>query len=826
MSSNCSEPSSFEDMVQKEWSAQSAGFKEAKKLIQRQIRISQNNLIINPRSSWWMPYWDFTSFAMLFFTAVVTPVEVVFTRDGDPGWFFLNLLVNLFFFCDLILNFFMAYQEDANKGTQWVTDRRLIIRHYVRTWFVLDLLTVVPFSMIAKIVAEEPILCIDGVGVLHSNKSCNQEAEAGTNSAELLRLIRTLRLLRLVKLLRILRASRIITRWQDFFGFSYAQLSLGALTTMLFTLLHWYACLWSFAALGGLWVHTEGIDLATDSTWIEAMGMQEWQERDQDFEIYVIALYVSIVAMFGGVGSVPPSNRFEYGVLVFILFTGCFFWAYVISTLCALLSTLNPHKTEFRNTMDALNHFMDDYHLTTDHRVRIRQFFRASRDFTRRSSYHELMSKMSERLRGDTSLIIGVTVLSKVWYFDLNEFNLEFDFLAHVSLALQPKVYEAKDRFDLTDLTVLTKGTLCMGLRILIKGACVGLDCIIKPGHRGLLDQSTLQVACLTFAEVQTVSRETIFGIAENFPKAKVHLHWAARRALFRACVRRAYRDIKKERAAQLRAVVQRKRWMDAAKASADEVAAQRNKSCMFSSFGGVAMAKKAGSAHGHGWKDKLHVPHRFHRHGTHKKDGEAWQGAMRTRGGSTSKVTKGGSKKGSHSFIDMDAPARIPVPFKVLRCENGGSVADLLNQEERLTSGFSCPTEPSPDPKFNAAAGVAPLAGPIAPARQPTDSSNLLLNELRAMRRELTKMSERFDALEARQAPAPAPAAPANPAPIEVVTVVKPVDVVLDDLPRGTVLSRLAIPPSPSPAAADDNEDLAEGSTVGPLRSFGRLAV
>ena len=178
----------------------------------------------------------------------------------------------------------------------------------------------------------------------------------------------------------------------------------------LFTLLHWYACLWSFAALGGLWVHTEGIDLATDSTWIEAMGMQEWQERDQDFEIYVIALYVSIVAMFGGVGSVPPSNRFEYGVLVFILFTGCFFWAYVISTLCALLSTLNPHKTEFRNTMDALNHFMDDYHLTTDHRVRIRQFFRASRDFTRRSSYHELMSKMSERLRGDTSLIIGVTV--------------------------------------------------------------------------------------------------------------------------------------------------------------------------------------------------------------------------------------------------------------------------------------------------------------------------------------------------------------------------------------------------------------------------------
>ena len=56
-------------------------------------------------------------------------------------------------------------------------------------------------------------------------------------------------------------------------------------------------------------------------------------------------------------------------------------------------------------------------------------------------------------------------MLSKVWYFDLNEFNLEFDFLAHVSLALQPKVYEAKDRFDLTDLTVLTKGSAPPGDR-------------------------------------------------------------------------------------------------------------------------------------------------------------------------------------------------------------------------------------------------------------------------------------------------------------------------------------------------------------------------
>ena len=43
--------------------------------------------------------------------------------------------------------------------------------------------------------------------------------------------------------------------------------------------------------------------------------------------------------------------------------------------------------TQFRNTMDELNHFMVDHQLRTDHRVRIRQFFRATREFTRRASY-------------------------------------------------------------------------------------------------------------------------------------------------------------------------------------------------------------------------------------------------------------------------------------------------------------------------------------------------------------------------------------------------------------------------------------------------------
>ena len=57
-------------------------------------------------------------------------------------------------------------------------------------------------------------------------------------------------------------------------------------------------------------------DLPTDTTWVHSMGMEVWVEEEQMGRLYIVALYVSIVAMFGGVGSVSPSNTLEYVVLI------------------------------------------------------------------------------------------------------------------------------------------------------------------------------------------------------------------------------------------------------------------------------------------------------------------------------------------------------------------------------------------------------------------------------------------------------------------------------------------------------------------------------
>ena len=291
------------------------------------------------------------------------------------------------------------------------------------------------------------------------------------------------------------------------------------LITTLAMLLHWFTCVWAFVALQGV----PGVSLDGLDTWVKVtLG-----DDPELGSIYMVGLYVSVVALFGGIGSVGPTNMCEYAVLTCILFSGCFFWAYVISSLCSMLATLNPHGaprtsrippfsphpglayrasaaisiaasplrahtlwltrsdphvlcavTAFRQTMDELNHFMEENEFTQGHRVRIRRFFRATQDFVRRADSKRLLDKMSDRLKGDTALLIGITVLNKVWYFSLVRFDIEKAYLASVALALEVTIYEPKERFAIEHLTVITRGTCCVGLMIMNKGRVIGLDCL------------------------------------------------------------------------------------------------------------------------------------------------------------------------------------------------------------------------------------------------------------------------------------------------------------------------------------------------------------
>ena len=340
--------------------------------------------------------------------------------------------------------------------------------------------------------------------------------------------------MRLIKLLRILRASRIISRWKDYVGLSFAQVTMIEFVTMTIFLVHMMACLWSYIGIN--WQPTNGTTLDFETTWLHAYGFDEYEERGELMRVYNIALFTSIVAMFGGVGSIVPQNYAEYGVLGIMMLFGSFVWAYVIASFCTILSTLNPHRAEFRNMMDNLNLFMSEHSFDKMHAVRLREFFRQTQDYQRHASDDELFEKMSAQLRGDTALAVGQKVLNAVWY--LKEKGIEKEYLAVIALNMGVSVYEAQEMVPTDDLTILTKGLVALRLRILGKGAVLGSDCIILDKHAGLREKS--KGNCVSFVQTASISREMLFELMEPFPGAAHALMRASRRLTLRAALRKS----------------------------------------------------------------------------------------------------------------------------------------------------------------------------------------------------------------------------------------------------------------------------------------------
>jgi len=182
--------------------------------------------LLNPHSKY-MQYWDFVILFAMLFTATVSPYEVCLIWDSDfaiDGLFVVNLIINLIFLADTISQFFLPYKESPKKGGQMVKNHRRIAIHYIETWFVIDLVSVIPFDYITL-----------GIEIDPSNVSLIQS-------------ISLLRLMRLIKLVRILRASRIFARWENSISLRSSTRELITLLSLIVFTLHLFSCVMGMAA--------------------------------------------------------------------------------------------------------------------------------------------------------------------------------------------------------------------------------------------------------------------------------------------------------------------------------------------------------------------------------------------------------------------------------------------------------------------------------------------------------------------------------------------------------------------------------------------------
>lgn len=460
--------------------------------------------------------WDALLVVVLLFVATVTPFEVGFLSMELNSLFYVNRAVDCIFICDIVLNFFIAYREDVDRGAGWVFDNRRIALHYLCTWFALDAVSAVPLDSL--------LLALEASGVYEPSG-----------------VWRLLRLTRLVKLLRIVRLSRIFARWQASIGLSYAVASLIQFLVLTLMMAHWLACLWG-------WVGRNSGDgvLSEDAprdplnqSWIELAGFVPLFDEGAihgtslagAFRLYGASLYVSLNNIFGGSCELHPANYVEYYAQCLMMLVGSSIWAFVIGSGCGIIATLNPERIEYRQTMDQVNYFAKSRRLPPHLTFKLRSFFHSTQRIFHAKRFDALLEKMSGSLRADVCTHVARAVLAKVPYF--KESEVEADFLASVALALKPRVYCPREHVRTDELVIVERGVCVRAGKIFVKGMCVGEDMIVsRPAFR-----DGAPAIALSFLQVSTLEKSSLDDLLVSYPCARK----AVRQAAVRIATRKAF---------------------------------------------------------------------------------------------------------------------------------------------------------------------------------------------------------------------------------------------------------------------------------------------
>eukprot|EP00937_MAST-01D_sp_MAST-1D-sp2_P004715 g4715.t1 len=491
-----------------------------------------------------MEKWDLVMITMLGFVALLTPFEISLLRlelqtQAGIALFTVNRIVDVVFLTDMALNFFLMYPAPKNVGGL-VKDHRQIVMHYLKGWFFIDLLSIIPFDL----------LVYAGQGEL----GAMARGDAKQNN---LRAMRLVRLLRLLKLLRILRATRVWKRVESRISIAYAWIEIFKFLVLMFVYSHFAACMWVLMATlenGSTvtWVTHWNVRRALDGQFdpnekclaqmsepakaqmINAgvltgptteLGERPWTLGKLQFpgatnnaahwnacylvsELYFAAGYWSVMTLTTiGYGDITPVTREEHIVAIIIMLIGGCLWAYILGSICAAAANLDPHTNAFHCMMDELNRFMRTSGMPTASQNRFRAFFIGSRQAMYARSARELLDMMSPAIAAEC-VVHTQPLLTSGKIFFLRKFSEQH--LVRVVRALGTIVFGPSEVIELEDeLCILKRGIVTRDGIVMLPGTVWGEDFLI--------DASWLKqyphVFSMTLCELSHMHRESMVQI-------------------------------------------------------------------------------------------------------------------------------------------------------------------------------------------------------------------------------------------------------------------------------------------------------------------------
>ncbi|CAG9836524.1 unnamed protein product [Diabrotica balteata] len=230
--------------------------------------------------------WDWIILCLTFYTAIMVPYNVAFKNktSEDVSLLVVDSIVDVIFFIDIVLNFHTTF---VGPGGEVVSDPKVIRMNYLKSWFIIDLLSCLPYDVFNAFDHDE-----DGIGSLFSA----------------------------LKVVRLLRLGRVVRKLDRYLEYGAAMLILLLCFYMLVA--HWLACVWysigrsdadNGVQYSWLWKLANITQNPYSYVWPNDSSTPELINGPSRKTMYVTALYFTMTCMtsvgFGNVAAETDNER-------------------------------------------------------------------------------------------------------------------------------------------------------------------------------------------------------------------------------------------------------------------------------------------------------------------------------------------------------------------------------------------------------------------------------------------------------------------------------------------------------------------------------------
>lgn len=362
--------------------------------------MEKQKLIILP-DSLFKRIWNLIITSAITYSAIVTPYSLAFQENSDNIIQYIEYLIDCILLVDIVLNFFSAYND---KEENLIKKHKTIIKTYLKTWFIIDLISVFPFS-----------LCF------------NQFRYNFGHFRRISFLPKIYKLFKLAKLIRIAK----ITKKENVSGLTKGvseKLKMNSniekivyffLTFLLLS--HLSTCIWYFVA--------KMENLSPDS-WVVRLGYID----STNFQIYVLAFYWTLTTVTTvGYGDISAGTTPERIYNIFIMSFGVLMYSFAIGSLSSIVAAMDRKKAEMNQKLSVLTSIKKEYHLDKTLYDKVRKVIKFDLTRNQRDKI-QFLQELPNKLRIELSQIMHDKIIQNFNFFR----NQPNDFFAYVASLLKP----------------------------------------------------------------------------------------------------------------------------------------------------------------------------------------------------------------------------------------------------------------------------------------------------------------------------------------------------------------------------------------------------